>query len=115
MALVLVDVTGALTAGQVLLSHFTAGDLKNYESTAVIAASNIANYLGQVVVHDTPPTPVPVPAPVLSVPPEHVDFFKSLLAPAQAAHAAEPVGSVLSVTIAFFIAQLQAWFKKQGW
>lgn len=108
MALVKVDLPGAIEAGQTIIAHVTAKDYQNYMQTVGVAASNVANYLAQAVLHDNPG-----PGPVLAKgSPEHAQAAE-LYASAQAAMH-EPVGSVLSETWKTFLANLEKWLLSLG-
>ena len=108
MALVKVDLTGAIEAGQTILAHVTAKDWQQYMQTMGIAASDVANYLCQAVLHDQTG-----PGPVLAAgSADHAQAAALLESAQKAMH--EPVGSVLSETWKVFIANLQKWLLSLG-
>ena len=108
MALIKVDLTGAIEAGQLILSHVTAKDWQQYPQTMGIAASNVANYLCQAVLHDqTGPGPV-----LAAASPEHALASEVLDSAKKAMH--EPIGSVLSETWKTFFANLTKWLLSLG-
>ena len=106
MALVKVDLTGAIEAGQEIVKHATAGDIPKFKSTIGVAGSNVGNYLSQVVVHDDD-----TPGPVLAGESHalHSELYESYKAAF-----AEPAGSVLSETWKTFYANLVKWLLSLG-